>query len=100
MTQKSITHVFKFLTPPTPPVEKNCESSWVQARLYTKIYKCVIWSVWIITAWQYISPEVTVKDFKKRFISSAVDGNVRSECEEGEEDEGSDCEDGDSDTDW
>jgi hypothetical protein len=45
-----------------------------------------------------------VKDFKKCCISNVVDGtdgdmlwNVRSECEE---DEGSDCEVGDSDTDW
>ena len=29
--------------------------------------------------------------------SSKEEGNVRSECEE---DEGTDCEDGDSDTDW
>jgi hypothetical protein len=49
--------------------------------------------MWIITAWQHISPEVTVKVFKKCCISSAVvgtndarmlwhdsegDGNVRS----------------------
>jgi len=68
-------------------------------------------SVWIITAWQHVSPEVTVKGFKMRCISnptdesdddilwngSEEDGNVRSECEE---DEGTDCEDGDSDTDW
>jgi hypothetical protein len=65
--------------------------------------------VWITTAWQHISPEVTVKGFKKCCISSAVDEtdmlwnggevdrNVRSECE-GDED--TDCEDGDSDTDW
>ena len=57
-------------------------------------------------AWQSISPEVIVKCC----ISNAVDGiddtmlwngsrggNVRSECEE---DESSDCEYGDSDTDW
>jgi len=54
-------------------------------------------------AWQCISPEVTLKDFKKYFISNAVqetddmlwynseeEGYV-SECEE---DEGTDCEDG------
>jgi hypothetical protein len=65
---------------------------------------------WILTAWQRISPEVTVKGFKKCCISSAMDGseddvlwndseedgNVRSD---GEEDEGTDCEGGDSDTD-
>ena len=50
-----------------------------------------------------ISPEVTVKGFKKCCISNVVDGtddmlwNVRSECEE---DEVTDCEDGDSDTGW
>jgi hypothetical protein len=52
-------------------------------------------------AWQHISPDVTVKGFKKCCISRAVDGsnddmlwngseengNVRSECEE---DEGTD----------
>jgi hypothetical protein len=61
-------------------------------------------------AWQRISPEVTVKGFKKYCISSAADGtddmfwnesgdvgDVRSGCEE---DEGTDCEDGDSDIDW
>ena len=67
--------------------------------------------MWIIIAWQHISPEVIVKGFKKCCISSAVDGtdddmfwdgseedgNVRSECEG---DEGTDCEDGDSDTVW
>jgi hypothetical protein len=65
--------------------------------------------MWIITAWQCISPEMIVKGFKK--CCNAVDGtdndilwngseedeNIRSECEE---DEGSDCEVGDSDTDW
>ena len=60
--------------------------------------------MWIITAWQHISPEVTIKEFKRCCISNAVNGtdddmlwNVRSECEEGES---TDCEDGDSDTDW
>jgi len=67
--------------------------------------------MWIIMAWQCISTEVTVKAFKKCRISSAVnetdddvlwdgreeDANVRSEGEEGE---GTDCEDGDNDTDW
>jgi hypothetical protein len=56
------------------------------------------------------SPEVIVKGFKKNCISNVVDGtddvlwncgeedgNVRIEREE---DEGTDCEDGDSDTDW
>jgi len=67
--------------------------------------------MWIITAQHYISPEVTVKGFKKCCISNKVaktyhdmlwngseeDGNVRSECEE---DEGTDCDDGESDTGW
>jgi hypothetical protein len=60
--------------------------------------------MWIIVAWQCITPEVTAKGCKKCCISSAIDrndddmlwmgseedGNVRSECEE---DEGTDCED-------
>jgi hypothetical protein len=66
--------------------------------------------MWIITAWQHISPEVIVKGFTC-CISNAVDktndsmlwngseedGNVRSECVENE---GTDCENGDSVTDW
>jgi hypothetical protein len=62
-------------------------------------------------AWQHISPEVTVKGFWKCCMSNAVagtkegmlwngseeDGNVTSDCEG---DEGTECEDGDSDTDW
>jgi hypothetical protein len=67
--------------------------------------------VWIITAWQFILPEVIMNGIKKCCVSSAVDetdddmlwnggeedGSVRSECAE---DEGTNCEDGDSDTDW
>jgi hypothetical protein len=67
--------------------------------------------MWIVMALQCILPELNVKGFKKCCVSSAMggsddnmlwngskeDGNVRSECEE---DEGTDCEDGDSDTDW
>jgi len=66
--------------------------------------------VLIITAWQSILPEVTVKGFKKCCISSAVDGiddilwngseedgDGRNECEK---DEVTDCENGDIDTDW
>jgi hypothetical protein len=30
--------------------------------------------MWIITTWQHISPEVTVKGFKKFCISSETDG--------------------------
>ena len=62
-------------------------------------------------ALQHISPEVTVKDLNKSCTSNAMheandnilqndnekDGNVRSDREE---DEGTDCEDADSDTDW
>ena len=47
---------------------------------------------------------MTVKGFKQWFKSNVVDGtgddmlrNVRSKCEE---DEGTDCEDRDSDNDW
>jgi len=59
--------------------------------------------------WQHISPEATVKGCKKCCISNAVDGtdddmlwyviedgDFRRKCEE---DEGTDSEDGDSDTD-
>jgi hypothetical protein len=67
--------------------------------------------VFITTAWQHISPEVTVKSFKKCCMPpSAVDGTdgdiLWNGSEEGgyggsecEEDEGTDCEDGDADTD-
>jgi hypothetical protein len=63
--------------------------------------------MWIIKAWGHISPEVTVKSFKKCCIFTAMDeadndmllndGNVGSECEE---DEGTDCADQDSNTNW
>jgi hypothetical protein len=66
--------------------------------------------MWIIMAWQCISAEVIVNGFKKCCIFNELDGtddilqngceddgNVRNECEE---DEGTDCEDGNSDTDW
>jgi len=67
--------------------------------------------MFIITAWQRISLGVSVQGYKKCCISNAMgetdddmlwngseeDGNVRRECEE---DEGTDCEDGDSDTEW
>jgi uncharacterized cysteine cluster protein YcgN (CxxCxxCC family) len=60
--------------------------------------------MWIKRAWQHISPEMTAKGCRKCCICNAMDGtdedmlwNVRSECEE---DEGTDCEDGDSDSNW
>ena len=67
--------------------------------------------MWIITILQCISQKVTVKGFKKRCISNAMngddddmlwngsdeDGNGSSECEE---DECTESEDGDSDTGW
>ena len=61
----------------------------------------------------HLTSKVNVKGFKKCCISNSVDrtdddddvlwngskedGNVRSQCEE---DDGTDCEDGESDTDW
>jgi hypothetical protein len=67
--------------------------------------------MWIIMAWQHISPEVIMKGFRKCCISNEMDetdngilwnsseeeGNVRSECEENE---GTNCEDENSGTDW
>jgi len=72
--------------------------------------KYSILSMWIIKAWQCISPQVTVKGFKKCCISNAVDetdndvlwndseedGDVRSLLEE---EEGTDSDDGDGVTD-
>jgi len=51
--------------------------------------------MWIITAWQHISPEVTDDDML--WNGSEEDGDVRSECE-GDED--NDHEDENSDNDW
>ena len=61
--------------------------------------------MWIIMERQFMSPEVNVKGLNKCYISNMVDetddvlrncskedGNIRSECEE---DECTDCEDGD-----
>ena len=60
--------------------------------------------MWIVMPWQHISPEVTVKGFTKwmrhddmLWDDNEKDGDVTSECEE---DDGTHCEDGDSDTDW
>jgi hypothetical protein len=64
--------------------------------------------MWIITAWHHISPDIIVKGFKKCHISNAVDGtdddvlwngseedgDVTSDCKN---DEGTNCEDGESD---
>jgi len=78
---------------------ENCLSSaWVQVSLQAKKYKCIIWSVLIITALQHISPggsvkdvylydeptvtlsnahtwniQLIVEDFKKWYTSNAVD---------------------------
>jgi len=46
--------------------------------------------MWIVTA--CISPQVNVKGFKKCCTSNIADGN--------DDDDGTDCEDGDSDADW
>ena len=50
-------------------------------------------------AWQHISPEATLKGPMQWMVQndSEEDRNASSECEE---DEGTDCEDGDSATDW
>ena len=54
-------------------------------------------SVWIMIAWQCISTELTVKGFKKRCISSVVDGTDGDMLWGGSEDDG-ECE-GDEGTD-
>jgi hypothetical protein len=67
--------------------------------------------MWIIMAWRCISPEVTVKGFNKCCISNAKDGTNDDTLWNDMEgmgmlgvsvrkNEDSDCEDGDSDTDW
>ena len=66
--------------------------------------------MWITTALQHISTELTVKCFKNCCISIAVDGTDYMLWNEGKDDgdvtsqyevdEGTYCEDGDSDTDW
>jgi hypothetical protein len=58
-------------------------------------------------AWQHISPDVTVKGFKKCCLSNALDGTNEICLEEDgddrgewEKDEGTVCEDGKSGADW
>jgi hypothetical protein len=64
--------------------------------------------MYIIMAWQRISPEVTRTSFKcckssavdgtdMLWNGSEEDGDVRSECDK---DEDTDCEDGNGDSDW
>ena len=51
--------------------------------------------MWITTAWQHISPEATVKGFKKCCISNAVDGTDDDMLWNGSEEDGhvtSECE--------
>jgi hypothetical protein len=64
------------------------------SKLINQEYKCIIQSVWIIAAWQRISPEVSsLKCFKKCCISNGMcgtddilwsggeeDGNFKSQC--------------------
>ena len=56
--------------------------------------------MWIITAWQSISPKVTLKGFKKCCISSEVEGTDVGMLWIGSEDEDTECEGGDNDNDW
>jgi tryptophan synthase beta subunit len=49
-------------------------------KVYTKKYKCLIQSMWIITAKQHISAEVTVKCSKKCCIYNAVGGTDNDRC--------------------
>jgi hypothetical protein len=56
--------------------------------------------MWIITAWQSISPQLTVKGYKKCCISNVVDLTGVAMLWNGSADEGTECEYGDSDTDW
>jgi hypothetical protein len=62
---------------------------------------------WIITAWQYISKEVTVKSFKKCCVFNAMDGTEDDMLQNGSEEDGDvrrECEEreeyGDSHTEW
>jgi hypothetical protein len=67
--------------------------------------------MWIITAWQHISPEITVEGFKKCFISKAMDQTDDDMLRCGSEEDGTLrtvsvrkmkalTEDADSDADW
>jgi hypothetical protein len=47
--------------------------------------------VWFIREWQCISPEVTVKGFKKCCISSVVDGTDDDMLWNGSEEDGYEC---------
>jgi hypothetical protein len=67
--------------------------------------------MWLVTAWQRISPKIIVKVFRKCCIFNVLDttdndmlwdgfkedGNVQIMCQE---DGGTECKNGDSDTDW
>jgi hypothetical protein len=62
--------------------------------------------MWIIMAWQRISPEVTVKGVKKCFVSHVVEtddmlwNGSEEDRNKHKEDEITVCADGNSDTDW
>jgi hypothetical protein len=87
-------HIYlKFLTPLTPSVEKIVDLYGFKEVYEPNKYKCIIQSIRIMRAWQYISPEVIVKGFKcciskgmdgtddeMLWNGSEGDGNVRNEC--------------------
>jgi hypothetical protein len=72
MTQKSV-------TPVAPPVEKTVTSR-VQVSLYTKQYKWIVYSMWITTTWQLISPEVVVKGLRSAEYSKKLMKLMLTHC--------------------
>jgi hypothetical protein len=56
------------------------EKIFVGSSLQIKKYKCNIKSVWITTAWQCISTEVTVKGVKQGCISNVIDKTNNDSC--------------------
>jgi hypothetical protein len=74
MTEKSRTHIFKSLTPLKPPVEKTVNLHGIKQVCKPRSISVVFSQVDQNSMAMHISPEVTVKGFKKCCISNAADG--------------------------
>jgi hypothetical protein len=90
MTKKSRTHVFKFLTSPIPSMQKI-----VNLQGYNKFINQEIQTYYLVSVDRYSTAVHLTRS--NCAGSSTVDGTARSEREE---DEGTNCDDGGSDTEW
>jgi len=79
-TQRTRTHIFKILNTIHTICGENCiTSSWVQVSLQKRKYKCVIQSMWIITAWHCRIPNTVDEIDDDMWNGSETDEDIRGE---------------------